>query len=242
MHDFIVQHFPVAQAGKAGIFALFSYVEAAQKGYTSPMQKPRLGIFGGTFDPPHLGHLILASEIRSQLKLDRLLWVLTAIPPHKLGRTITPLEHRLAMVNLAIDDNPHFELSRIEIDREGPHYAIDTLDLLKEENPDTDLIYVMGGDSLHDLLSWHRPADIVAASHEIGVMRRPGDFVDLSKLDMAIPNLRSKLRYVDAPLLEIASSGIRLRAAKGLPIQYYLPIPVYDYIQEYGLYDFKPLG
>lgn len=206
------------------------------------MQKSRLGIFGGTFDPPHLGHLILASEIRNQLKLDRLFWVLTAIPPHKLDRTITPLEHRLAMVNLAIDHDPHFELSRIEIDRKGPHYAIDTLDLLKDENPDTDLVYVIGGDSLHDFLSWHRPADIVAACHEIGVMRRPGDLVDLSELDMAVPNLRSKLRYVNAPLLEIASSEIRRRAAQGSPIRYYLPDPVYDYIQEYGLYDFKPLG
>jgi len=206
------------------------------------MQKPRLGIFGGTFDPPHLGHLILASEIRNQLKLDRLLWVLTPIPPHKLDRSITPLEHRLAMVNLAIDDSPHFELSRIEIDREGPHYAIDTLELLKEENPDTDLIYVMGGDSLRDFLTWHRPADIVAACHEIGVMRRPGDVIDLSEFDMAIPSLRSKLRYIDAPLLEIASSEIRHRAGQGSPIRYYLPDPVYGYIQEYGLYDFKPLG
>ena len=204
------------------------------------MQKPRLGIFGGTFDPPHLGHLILASEIRTQLKIDRLLWVLTSIPPHKLDRAITPLEHRLAMVNLAVDANPYFELSRIEIDREGPHFAIDTLELLKNENPDTDLVYVMGGDSLHDFLSWHRPADIVAACHEIGVMRRPDDFIDLSELDMAIPNIRSKLRFVDAPLLEIASSEIRRRAALGLPIRYYLPNPVYDYIRDYGLYDFTP--
>ncbi len=207
---------------------------------TSPMKKERIGIFGGTFDPPHLGHLILASEIRTQLKLDRLLWVLTRTPPFKQDRAITPHEHRLAMVHLAIDDNSSFELSRIEIDREGPHYTIDTLHLLEEENPDADLIFLMGGDSLRDFPLWHRPADILRVCHEIGVMRRPGDEIDLGELEKTIPNRRSKVRYVDAPLLEIASREIRRRAAEGWPIRYYLPDTVYSYIQEYGLYDIKP--
>ena len=203
------------------------------------MKKERIGIFGGTFDPPHLGHLILACEIRSQLNLDRLLWILTPDPPHKQDRDITALKHRLDMVLLAIDDNPFFELSRVEIDREGPHYTIDTLHLIKEENPDIDLVYLMGGDSLRNFPSWHRPEDILAACHEIGVMRRPGDRIDLSELDEKIPSLRSKLRYVDAPLLEIASRQIRRRAAQGRPIRYYLPDAVYSYIQEHRLYDFK---
>ena len=203
------------------------------------MKKERIGIFGGTFDPPHLGHLILACEIRAQLKLDRLLWVLTPTPPHKLDRTITPLQDRLAMVHLAIDDNPFFELSKVEIERKGPHYTIDTLHILQEENPNANLVYLMGGDSLHDLPSWHRPEDIVSACHEIGVMRRPGDRIDLSELDKIIPSLRAKLRYVDAPLLEIASREIRRRAAEGFPIRYYLPNAVYRYIQENKLYDFE---
>lgn len=205
------------------------------------MKKQRLGIFGGTFDPPHLGHLILACEIRAQLKLDRLLWVLTPTPPHKLDRKITPIEHRLAMVHLAIDDNPFFELSRVEIDREGPHFMIDTLHLIKEQNPNADLVYLMGGDSLRDFPSWRQPEDIVAACHEIGVMRRPGDLIDLSELDKTVPSLRSKVRTVDAPLLNIASREIRRRAAQGLPVRYYLPDPVYTYIQEHDLYDFKLL-
>ena len=93
----------------------------------------RIGIFGGTFDPPHLGHLILAAEAGCQLMLDRLLFVLTADPPHKQGRQITPMEDRLAMLEAALFDNPDFELSRVEIDRPGPHYAVDTIKLLRED-------------------------------------------------------------------------------------------------------------
>src|SRR5574341_1978771 len=95
----------------------------------------RIGIFGGTFDPPHLGHLILASEARAMLRLTRLLWVLTAIPPHKLGQTISPLEDRLAMLKLALAQEPDFELSALEMERPGPHYTIDTLKLVSQKYP-----------------------------------------------------------------------------------------------------------
>src|SRR5512147_2567788 len=100
------------------------------------MAHERIGLFGGTFDPPHLGHLILAAEARDQLALTRLLWVLTPTPPHKLHQEITPLEHRLEMIRLAIAGSPEFELSRIEIDRPGPHYTLDTLGLIRAANPD----------------------------------------------------------------------------------------------------------
>src|SRR5512145_1869540 len=100
----------------------------------------RIGLFGGTFDPPHLGHLILASEAQSQLELDRLLWVLTPEPPHKLDQTIATTEHRLAMVRLAIADNEIFELSRIELDRPGPHFTIDTIKLVAEQNPQAEIV------------------------------------------------------------------------------------------------------
>ena len=116
----------------------------------------RLGVFGGTFDPPHLGHLILAAEACSKLELERLLWVLTPDPPHKLDRKITPLEHRLAMVTLAIQDTPAFELSRVEIDRPGPHYMVDTLGLLMKAHPSAELVLLIGGDSLSDLPTWQR--------------------------------------------------------------------------------------
>lgn len=199
----------------------------------------RIGIFGGTFDPPHLGHLILASEARAQLNLTRLLWVLTPAPPHKLNQLISSITDRLAMLKLALADEPAFELSTTEMERPGPHYTLDTLQLLTDKNPGADLILLLGGDSLRDLPTWHRPADLVAACRQIGVIRRPGDSVELSALESQIPGIADKVRFVDAPLLEIASREIRRRAFSGLPFRYYLLPSVCDYVVEHRLYQ-KP--
>ncbi len=198
--------------------------------------KPRIGIFGGTFDPPHLGHLILASEARAQLDLTRLLWVLTPTPPHKLNQPISSLDDRLDMLKIALADEPAFELSTIELDRPGPHYTLDTLKTLAQQNLGTDLILLLGGDSLRDLPTWHRPADLVAACHEIGVMRRPGNLIDLTALEKQIAGITAKVRFIEAPLLEIASREIRRRASKGLPFRYYLLPKVYEFVIEHELY------
>ncbi|HEY2982172.1 MAG TPA: nicotinate-nucleotide adenylyltransferase [Anaerolineales bacterium] len=200
------------------------------------MSRTRIGLFGGTFDPPHLGHLILASEAQTQLKLARLLWVLTPTPPHKLDQSIAPLEHRHAMVELAIADNPAFELSRLELDRPGPYYTLDTVRQILDQAPSADVVLVLGGDSLRDLPGWHRPADLLAACREIGVMQRPGESADLTELERALPGLSDKVRFVDAPLLEISSSEIRRRAARGEPFRYYVPAPVHEYILQHELY------
>lgn len=200
------------------------------------MTPERIGLFGGTFDPPHLGHLILASEACAQLNLTRLLWVLTPTPPHKLDQTITPLGQRLAMLELAIADNPAFELSRLELDRRGPHYTLDTILLIQDRSPSADVILLIGGDSLRDLPAWHRPTELVTACREIGVMRRPGDSVDLSALERSLPGIQSKVRFVDAPLLEIASSEIRRRVTAGEPFRYYVPAAVHEYILQQRLY------
>lgn len=196
----------------------------------------RVGLFGGTFDPPHIGHLILASEARSQLGLTRVLWTVTPDPPHKQDQTITPLRHRLAMVRLAIDDDPSFELSDIEQNRPGPHYTIDTIKLLAKQNPVAEIVPILGGDSLNDLPTWHRPKEIVYAAHWVGVMRRPGEMTDLQALERELPGITSKVHYVDAPLLEIASREIRSRAAAGQPYRYYLPERVFEYIEQHHLY------
>ncbi|MEW6029057.1 MAG: nicotinate-nucleotide adenylyltransferase [Chloroflexota bacterium] len=196
----------------------------------------RIGIFGGTFDPPHLGHLILASEACSQLDLSRLLWVLTPNPPHKLSQVVTSVEHRLEMLQRAISDNPAFELSRLELERPGPHYTLDTVRIIQNRFPSADIILVIGGDSLRDLPAWRLAADLVSACREIGVMRRPGDSADLAALESLLPGLRAKLRFVDAPLLEIASSEIRRRVAEGRSVRYYLPPLVHEYIQSQHLY------
>jgi nicotinate-nucleotide adenylyltransferase len=195
-----------------------------------------IGIFGGTFDPPHLGHLILAGEAHDQLELKRLLWVLTPIPPHKLDQTITPLEHRLSMIQLMIADYPQFELSRAEIDRPGPHYMVETVQALKSTFPSADLVLLIGGDSLQGLPKWFHPVELVSSVKSLGVMHRPDDKVDLNALEKKIPGISKKVKYVDAPRLEIASRDIRRRIHNGQAFRHYLLPPVYDYIQNNNLY------
>ncbi len=196
----------------------------------------RIGVFGGTFDPPHVAHLILACEARAQLHLDKLLWVLTSIPPHKLGQPITPLDDRLAMLKLALANEPAFQISRVDIDRPGPHYSTDTMRLLHEADPAATLVFLIGEDSLRDLTTWHEPAKLVAECDEIGVMRRPGVLTDPVALEKEIPGLAAKAHFVEAPLLEIASNDIRRRVEDGRPFRYFVPEAVYGYIVEKGLY------
>ena len=197
----------------------------------------RLGIFGGTFDPPHLGHLILADEAYVQLRLDRLLWVLTPDPPHKQGQEISPAIQRLELLQAATGDNPHFELSRVELDRPGPHYAVDTVMLLQAQHPQSELYYLIGGDSLHDLVSWSRPRELVDRVAGLGVMRRPGVEFDLADIEQALPRITQKVIFIDTPLIDIASHEIRERIAAGMPYRYYLHHAVYDLIHEHNYYN-----
>jgi nicotinate-nucleotide adenylyltransferase len=190
----------------------------------------RIGIFGGTFDPPHVGHLILAGEAASQLKLARLLWVLTPDPPHKLNKIVSPAEQRLELVKAEIAGEPAFELSRVDLDRRGPHYAVDTLQLLAAAYPDDELVYLMGGDSLRDLPTWYRPHALLDACAMLGVMRRPQDKIDLGVLEQALPGITEKVAFIDTPLLEISSADIRRRMATRQPYRYFLTERVYQII------------
>lgn len=201
------------------------------------MGKKRLGIFGGTFDPPHVGHLILAAEARDQLNLDCTIWVLTPDPPHKRGKEISSLEHRLAMVELATRDDGAFSLSHVDIDRPGPHYTLHTVQILRSEYPEFELIYLMGGDSLHDLPHWYQADQFLQAVDGIGVMRRPGDEIDLSELMQALPELKEKLNFVTAPLLEISAEQIRRRAQQNRTYRYYLLPKIFDYIHNNRVYN-----
>lgn len=196
----------------------------------------RLGVYGGTFDPPHLGHLVLAAEALDQLKLDRVLWVLTPNPPHKAGRVISPLETRLNLLEAALEDNPAFTISHLDIDRPPPHYAVDTLRLLRAQSPGACLVYLMGADSLVDLPTWHTPQAFVLAADEIGVMCRLGETVDLEALEVQLPGVKARVQIVDAPQLEIASSDIRRRIAAGRTYRYFLPAGVWQQIVARGLY------
>jgi len=200
------------------------------------MLRERIGVFGGTFDPPHIGHLSLAAEACQKLQIDRLLWVLTPVSPFKHDQRITPVEHRLSMLERAIVGNLKFELSTIELENPGPYYTLDTMHRLADCYPSAELILIVGGDSLRDLPGWHQPVDLVAACHQIGVIRRPGDSVDLSALERQIPGTQAKVRFVDAPLMEISSSDIRRRVREKLPFRYLLSPSVYEYILKNQLY------
>jgi nicotinate-nucleotide adenylyltransferase len=196
----------------------------------------KIGVFGGTFNPPHIAHLVLADEACFQLDLDRLLWVLTPDPPHKKGQPILALQDRLDLLTAALASNPAFELSRIDIDRPAPHYAADTMFLLKESHPQDDLIYLMGGDSLHDLPTWYRPNIFLNHCSAVGVMRRPEDRVDLPAIEQRLPGITEKVRFIQTPLLEISATRLRGRITRGEPYRYYLPQPVFQIIRERRLY------
>jgi nicotinate-nucleotide adenylyltransferase len=200
------------------------------------MKKQKLGIFGGSFDPPHLGHLILALEACYQLKIERILWVLTPNPPHKPDQPITPLGHRLDMLRAAIVDEPCFQLSDVEIERSPPHYAVDTLKILRSKYPEDSLVYLMGGDSLKDLPNWHNPEEFVHTCDTLGVMHRPGKSIDLTSLEIQIPGIIAKTRFIEAPILEISSTLIRQHVREKRPFRYYLHPGVFDIIQERSLY------
>jgi nicotinate-nucleotide adenylyltransferase len=201
------------------------------------MKKKRLGIFGGTFDPPHVGHLILAAEARDQLDLDCTIWVLTPDPPHKQGKEITSIDQRLAMVNLAIEGDGDFCLSTVDIDRPGPHYSLDTVRILREEFGDHELFYLMGGDSMQDLPNWYRAAEFLSLLDGIGVMRRPGDEIDLQDLFARLAELRQKINFITAPLLEISAEQIRQRAKEHRAFRYYVLPIIYEYITQHKLYE-----
>jgi len=197
----------------------------------------KLGVMGGTFDPIHYGHLAAAEEARMQLKLERVLFAPVRIPPHKPDEEILALEHRLAMVELAIASNPHFSLSRVDIDRPAPYYTIDTIAILREEWQvgRYDIHFIMGSDSFADILTWHRPQKLLELCH-LAVMARPGYEIDLLALEASLPGASSRIQLLDMPFLDISSSDLRRRVGEGLSIKYLLPEAVESYIHAHHLY------
>jgi nicotinate-nucleotide adenylyltransferase len=195
-----------------------------------------IGVFGGTFDPPHIGHCILAEEACTHLGLDSVYWVPAGKPPHKPDLPISPFHLRLRMVEYITAQNTKFQLSRVDIDRSGPHYSKDTLIFLQENQPEARLVYLMGADSLRDLAQWEDPDVFVQRAHSIGIMQRPGIEYDLSEIQKQIPTLSEKLIFFPAPLIEISGQSIRQRRKAGLPYRYMLTPEVYEYIQHQKLY------
>lgn len=198
----------------------------------------RVGILGGTFDPPHIGHLILAEEAWYQLQLDVVYFVPAGSPPHKRGYHLSPAETRVAMVTAAMTDNNHLALLRSDVDRPGPHYTVDMVQLVRDQLPDgTELFFLMGADSLRDLPTWYQAPRLVATCRLVALTRH--DVVlDWEKLEQALPGLRQRVILLDMPELEIASNVLRERVRSGQPIRYQVPAAVEQIIREQRLYVF----
>ena len=196
----------------------------------------RVGVFGGTFDPIHIGHLVSAEEVRVKLSLEHVVFVPAGLPPHKLDHVMSPVEHRLAMVELAIASNPHFAVSRVDVDRFGPCYTVDTIELLRDEwGADVEIYFIMGSDSLLDILTWHNPRRLIRLCR-LAVVSRPGYQVDLDELDALLPGVASRVQMLNAPELAISSTDIQRRVREGLSIKYQVPEAVEAYIYQHKLY------
>jgi nicotinate-nucleotide adenylyltransferase len=198
-------------------------------------ERARVGVFGGTFDPIHTGHLIVATELQHALNLDRVLFVPTGNPPHKANQEVSPNEDRLAMLELAIAGNSSFAVSTLELERSGPSYTADLLAMLQAEMPEAQLVFLMGEDSLRDLPTWHRPESIVALA-ELGVAIRPDIETDLEDIYRQLPGARDRITIVSTTLIGISSSALRRRVREGGPIRYQVPAAVEKYIMTTAIY------
>ncbi|NLY74049.1 MAG: nicotinate-nucleotide adenylyltransferase [Firmicutes bacterium] len=195
------------------------------------------GILGGTFDPIHYGHLVLAEKAREAFQLEKVVVVPAAIPPHKIGEVTTEAHHRLKMVQLAIEGNPWFEVSTVELDREGPSYSIDTIIELKKNNSGSEAALIMGFDTLLELSSWKNYQHILEESKIITAFR-PGYPIVTDNLHWPpfLRPYRERILILEAPLLDISSTWLRVELMLGRSIKYLLPDQVIDYINANGLY------
>jgi nicotinate-nucleotide adenylyltransferase len=198
-------------------------------------KRERIGVFGGTFDPIHLGHLIIAAEIQRMANLDQVLFVPAGRPPHKLDQHLSNDDDRLRMLQLAVGGVPGFAINTVDLDRHGPSFTVDTLRILHGQHPDTELVFVMGEDSLRDFLTWHNPAGIIEQA-ELAVARRPGVEHDLGAISAAIPAAARRIHIYPVPEIGIASRELRERAARGDSLRFFVPDSVADFIRERGLY------
>jgi nicotinate-nucleotide adenylyltransferase len=196
---------------------------------------------GGTFDPIHHGHLFAAEEARARFGLGRVIFVPCGEPPHKQGKECTPAEHRYIMCALAVASNPHFEICRVEIERPGPSYTIDTLRHFRARlEPGAELFFITGADAILEVMTW-READAVLREARCIAVARPGH--DLSRLAAALgPERAAAIEVLDQPTLDVSSTDIRQRVATGRPIRYLTPTPVVQYIVKEALYATVAIG
>lgn len=192
----------------------------------------RVGVMGGTFDPIHHGHLVAASEVRSRFDLDEVVFVPTGEPWQKADREVTPAEHRYLMTVIATAANPHFTVSRVDIDRDGPTYTIDTLRDLHAAVPDAELYFITGADAMSQILGWRDHEELFELAHFVGVSR-PGHPMTPAQLD-GLPD--GRVTQLEVPALAISSTDCRQRVAAGEPVWYLVPDGVVQYIGKHELY------
>ncbi|RSM83538.1 nicotinate-nucleotide adenylyltransferase [Kibdelosporangium aridum] len=197
--------------------------------------KCRIGIMGGTFDPVHHGHLVAASEVQARFNLDEVVFVPTGEPWQKGEREVSPAEDRYLMTVIATASNPRFSVSRVDIDRGGPTYTVDTLQDLRAKRPEAELFFITGADALAQILSWRDAEKLFGLAHFIGVTR-PGYTLD----DHHLPD--GSVSLVEVPAMAISSTACRDRVALGEPVWYLVPDGVVQYIQKRNLYADRTIG
>ncbi len=202
---------------------------------TGPALPRRIGVLGGTFDPVHNGHLHIANALCAALDLKRVIWVPAGRPPHKTGQIVSKDRDRLAMLELAIAGSANDEISTIEVDRSGPSYTADTLEILAERFSPARLFFLMGEDSLRDLPTWHDPERLLRVA-ELAVAARPGVEADLESVARHVPAVQRRVHLVPTKEIELSSSEIRRRVRENEPIHGLVPWPVERYIRDHGLY------
>lgn len=198
----------------------------------------RIGIFGGTFDPPHLGHLILAEQCREEARLDEIWFLVSYRPPHKPGESVSRFEQRCEMTLLATTGQPKFRIEAIEKELPPPSYTAETLAELRTRHPDHDFHLILGGDSIVDLPKWYEPGRIVEQAGLVGVARPGFETLAPERLaeSLRLPAESVRLHWVSCPLIAIASRELRQRVADGKTIRYLVPRSVEEFIRERGLY------
>jgi nicotinate-nucleotide adenylyltransferase len=211
--------------------------------YQPAQGKGHMALMGGTFDPIHHAHLIVAEEVRIVLKLDAITFIPASDPPHKPGYVQTDKHHRLKMLQLAIASNPHFLISRLEVDRSGPSYLVDTLRLLRQERgKEVELSFIIGADNLELFSTWHDPVGILTQLDHLVVVRRPGYVENIAynkQLEERLPSITGRLLTVKVPQMDISSTDLRRRVREGFPIKYQVPEAVEAYIKQHGIYSPK---
>ncbi len=195
----------------------------------------RIGLLGGTFDPPHIGHLWLGETAKDQLGLDEVWFLPVGVPPHKRDGEITAVSHRLQMTQLAIESTPYFSINHSDIDRTPPHTTISLLHMLRQQYQDTQFWLIIGADSLRDLPTWNSPCQIIAHCRT-AVLDRPGVLFDWDVLETAVPGVRAATDWLNGPTVDISSTAIRQWARAGRSLKVLVKTAVLHYIQENKLY------